>query len=243
MKTQHCLIVLILGPMLLFRVSAGESLQPNALSDAESRAGWKLLFDGKTTQGWRAYKGQQMPQSWKVSNGSLVSLPKPGETTGDIVTLDEFDNFELTWDWKMAPGGNSGIQYRVTEQSKNPWDSGPEYQMIDNKLHEDGNNPLSSAGACYAVYPPSKDMTRPVGQWNEARLVVNGNHVEHWLNGEKVVSYEIGSQEWLVHVKTSKFIDSKTYGRAPTGHLCLQDYRFPIEFRNIKTRPLSAPPK
>ena len=243
MKTVNCVVVIIACGMLHFRLPAEQPARLNVLTDSENQGGWKFLFDGKTTQGWRAYKGQEMPQSWKVVNGSLVSLPKPGETTGDIVTMDEYDNFELTWEWKMAPGGNSGIQYRVTEQSKNPWDSGPEYQMIDNTVHEDGNNPLSSAGACYAVYPPSKDMTKPVGQWNHSRLIVNGNHVEHWLNGEKVVSYEIGSKEWLVHVKTSKFIDSKIYGRAPKGHICLQDYRFPIEFRNIKIRSLPASSK
>src|SRR5215831_17625074 len=109
MKTMNCAVVLIACAMLDFRVAAEQPARLNALTDSEKQAGWKLLFDGKTTQGWRAYRGQEMPQSWKVVNGSLVSLPKPGETTGDIVTADEYDNFELTWEWKMAPGGNSGI--------------------------------------------------------------------------------------------------------------------------------------
>lgn len=212
----------------------------NILTGAEKKAGWKLLFDGRTTEGWRRYRGEGMPASWKVVNGSLVSMPRQGETTGDIVTLERFENFELSLEWKMAPGGNSGLMYRVTEEMKNPWESGPEYQILDNTRHEDGNNPLSSASACYAVYAPSKDVTKAVGQWNKTRLVVKGNHVEHWLNRRKVVQYEIGSKEWLAHVKTSKFINSRSYGRASEGHVCLQDYGFPIEFRNIKIRPLLA---
>ena len=217
--------------------------EPNKLTEQEKKAGWALLFDGKTTGGWRKYNGTVMPQSWKVVDGSLVSLPKPGESKGDIVTLNQYDNFELTLEWKMAPGGNSGVMYRVTEEMKNPWESGYEYQILDNgdqSRHVDGLNPLSSASACYALYPPSRDMTKEVGQWNRTGLVVNGNHVEHWLNATKVLAFEIGSKEWEAHLKTSKFLSVRNYGRAPAGHICLQDYGHPIEFRSIKIRSLKA---
>jgi hypothetical protein len=243
MRTRSCILGLGAFAFLATTAGAGTPSKVNTLTAAEQRAGWRLLFDGQTTAGWRAYGGKSMPPSWKVVHGALVSVPGSPQERGDIVTLEQFDNFELTLEWKMAPGGNSGLQYRVSEDSKNPWDSGPEYQIVDHTSHEDGLNPLSSASGCYAVYAPSKDLTRPVGQWNKTRLVANGSHVEHWLNGRKVVSYEVGSKEWLVRVKTSKFINSKTYGRAPKGHLCLQDYGFPIEFRNIKLRPLPAPGK
>jgi hypothetical protein len=218
--------------------AAEDTKEPNTLTQAEREAGWRLLFDGKTTAGWRLYQGRSMPESWKVVDGSLVSLPGPDETKGDIVTIEEFDDFELTLEWKMAPGGNSGVIYRVTEELKYPWESGLEYQVLDNTRHEDRHNPLSSASACYALYPPSRDMTRPGGEWNRSRIVARGRHIEHWLNGEKVVEFEIGSEDWGAHVKTSKFINTRGFGRAPRGRICLQDYGFPIAFRSIKIRPL-----
>lgn len=225
---------------------AGEAASLNTLTEAEMKAGWKLLFDGKTNKGWRRFKGEGMPPSWKVANGSLVSLPKSGETTGDIVTLNQYENFELTLEWKMAPGGNSGAVYRVTEEMKNPWETGFEYQILDNHeqtRHVDGLNPLSSASACYALYAPSKDMTKPVGQWNRTRIIANGQHVEHWLNGKRVVAFDIGSKEWEAHLKTSKFMNTRNFGRVSKGHICLQDYGHPIGFRNIKIRELPAKEK
>ena len=214
---------------------------PNALTQQERDAGWRLLFDGKTTAGWRGYKAQAVPPSWKVVDGSLVSLPKPGESTGHLITVEQYDNFELALEWKAAPGGNSGIIYRATEDKENPWDSGPEYQVLDNTKHIDGSNPLASASACYAVYPPAKDLTRPVGEWNRARIVADGPHVEHWLNGEKVLEYDVGTDDWTAHVKTSRFWATPGWGRAAKGHVCIQDYGNPMEFRGIKIRPI--PPR
>jgi hypothetical protein len=179
-----------------------------------------------------------------VEDGSLLSRAAKGDSRGDIVTVDQFDDFELRLDWKMTRGGNSGVIYRATEEYRNVWDSGPEYQILDNKGHVDGLNPLSSAGACYAAFPPAKDVTRPLGQWNQTRIMARGNHVEHWLNGEKLLEYQIGSERWRAHVKTSKFFASaygqSNWGRSLKGHIGLQDYGGAIEFRNIKLRALNT---
>lgn len=231
--------------LLLFGLAeAAFGQQPNALTDQEKKAGWRLLFDGKTTAGWRGFKSKTMPTSWKVENGSLLSRPRKGDTRGDIITTDQFDNFELLVEWKMTRGNNSGIIYRATEEYRNVWESGPEYQILHNHGHIDGLNPLSSAGACYAVFPPAKDVTRPLGQWNQTKIVARGKHIEHWLNGKKLLHYDIGSRRWRAYVKTSKFFQAaynrSHWGQAAKGHIGLQDYGGAIEFRSIKIRPLTV---
>lgn len=210
----------------------------NTLTDDEKAAGWKLLFDGKTGEGWRKYKGEALPEAWTVMDGVLVFQPGRGQRGGDIVTVDQFDNFELSIDWKISKRGNSGIMYRVTEGPDAPWFTGPEYQICDNKGHNDGKHALTSAASCYALYPPTRDVTKPAGEWNSARIVMNGNHVEHWLNGEKVVEYEIGSEDWETRYKKSKFNSMPRFGKEPKGHICLQDHGGRAEFRNIKIRPV-----
>lgn len=218
--------------------------EPNTITDQEKTAGWRLLFDGKTTMGWRGFKSKTMPASWKVEDGALLSRPQQGDTRGDIVTVDQFDDFELQFEFKMTKGGNSGVIYRATEEYKNVWDSGPEYQVLHNQGHVDGLNPLSSAGACYAVFAPAKDVTRPLGQWNQSKIVAQGKQIEHWLNGEKLLHYEVGSERWRAHVKTSKFFQAaykqSNWGQAAKGHIGLQDYGGAIAFRSMKLRPLAA---
>jgi len=216
---------------------------PNTLSAEENNAGWQLLFDGRTTAGWRGYRSATMPASWKVENGSLLSRPAQGESTGDIVTVNQYDDFELLLEWKMTKGGNSGVIYRATEEYENVWESGAEYQILDNTGHMDGLNPLASAGGCYAVFAPARDTTRPLGQWNKTRIVAKGKHVEHWLNGEKLLEYDVDTELWRAHVKTSKYFMTAygqgKWGLSPKGHIALQDYGGAIEFRNIKIRPLA----
>jgi len=217
---------------------------PNTLTADETAAGWKLLFDGQTTAGWRGYKQETMPASWKVENGSLLSRHQEGATSGDIVTVDQFDDFELTLEWKMTKGGNSGVMYRATEETPNVWESGSEYQILDNTGHMDGLNPLASAGACYSVFAPNKDVTRPLGEWNQTRIVARGKHVEHWMNGEKLLEYDVDTESWRAHVKTSRYYltayGQGNWGLAPKGHIALQDYGGAIEFRNIKIRAAAA---
>jgi len=236
-------IVALMLPVFALGSSAGAQ-DPNALAADEQQAGWRLLFDGKTTAGWRGYKSTKMPASWRVENGSLLSRRTQGESFGDIITDEQFDDFELVWEWKMTAGNNSGVIYRTTEERANVWETGPEYQILDNQRHVDGLNPLSSAGACYSAFAPAKDMTRPVGQWNQSRIIARGTHIEHWMNGEKLLEYDVGSRHWQAHVKTSKFFPSaygqSNWGKVPKGHIGLQDYGGAIEFRGIKLRVIAA---
>jgi hypothetical protein len=208
----------------------------NALTAQEKAAGWRLLFDGKTTAGWRGYRKTDMPPDWQVVDGALTRVGK----AGDIVTVEQFGSFELAFDWSVAPGGNSGVFFRVTEDSAEVWHSGPEFQILDNAAHKDGLTPATSAGADYALHAPTRDVTRLPGTWNEARIVVRGNHVEHWLNGEKIVEYELGSADWTARVAKSKFNKHPGFGRAPKGHIALQDHGDRVAFRNIKIKPLGV---
>jgi hypothetical protein len=155
---------------------------------------------------------------------------------GDIITIDQFDNFELELEWQIAEGGNSGIMYRVSEDGEEAYYTGPEYQVLDNARHADGQNPLTSAASDYGLYAPIKDVTRPIGEWNAARIVIKGNHVEHWLNDVKVVEYELGSPDWQQRVDASKFKQWPNYGRIPKGHIALQDHGSRVAFRNIRIR-------
>jgi hypothetical protein len=219
--------------------------QHNSLSPQETADGWRLLFDGRSTAGWRGYKSTRVPESWQVENGSLLSRRRQGATFGDLITTDQFADFELRVDWKMTRGNNSGIIYRATEEQDQVWQSGPEYQILDNTGHLDGLNVLASSGACYAVFAPSQDATRKLGEWNQTRILAQGKHVEHWLNGVKLLAYDIDTDVWKAHVKTSKFFPTAygqgNWGRASKGHIGLQDYGGAIEFRNIKIRLLVLP--
>jgi hypothetical protein len=220
--------------VLLSGLAWAADAPPNTLTAKEKAEGWKLLFDGKTTDGWRGYKKEKMPDGWKVENGALARAGGGG----DIVTIEQFDNFELSLEWKISEGGNSGIMYHVTEEFGAPYETGPEMQVLDNAKHGDGKNPLTSAGACYALYPPVKDVTKPVGEWNLVKLVCKGAHVEHWLNGTKLLEYEYGSDEWNKKIEGSKFKAWPKFGKNPKGHIDLQDHGNLVWFRNIKIRVL-----
>ena len=201
----------------------------------ERAEGWRVLFDGSSLDAWRGYRKSALPDGWKVVDGSLV-LTAAG--AGDIVTRDQFRNFDLRLEWKVAPGGNSGIFYRATEEGNYIWQSASEMQVLDDERHADGKSPLTSAGSNFALYPVPRGASRPAGEWNSARLLVNGSHVEHWLNGVKVVEYELGSPELEARVRASKFATMPLYGRAPQGHIGLQDHGDRVEFRNIRIRVL-----
>jgi hypothetical protein len=209
--------------------------QMPTLTDAEKAAGWKLLFDGKSLAGWRAYQSETAPAGWRAVNGELVFDGKGG----DLMTADQYGDFELRFDWKVTPNGNSGVIYRIATTEPYPWHTGPEFQILHNAGHKDGANPLTSAGSNYAVNPPVKDVTKPVGEWNEARLIARGNHVEHWMNGVKLLEYEIGSADWEARVKASKFGKIPPYGRVKRGYIALQDHGNVVAYRNLKIKPLS----
>ena len=213
---------------------AGEPAGPNVLTTSERAAGWRLLFDGMSTAGWRGYRQANVPSGWQAVDGALTRTGGGG----DLITVEQFANFELTIDWMIAPGGNSGIMYRVSEAAEATFLTGPEFQVLDNAGHPDGASGLSSAGACYGLYAPSQDVTRPPGAWNEARIVANGQHVEHWMNGVKIVEYEIGSADWLARFRASPHRDAAGYGREPRGHIAVQDHGDRVAYRNIKIRAL-----
>ena len=208
----------------------------NTLTAAERSAGWRLLFDGRTTAGWRGWKMDSLPSGWQAVDGALTRV-KPA---ADIITTDKFKNFELSLEWNIAKNGNSGIFYRASEHPGDDavyW-SAPEMQVLDDAGHPDGQSRLTAAGADYGLYPSPAGVVKPAGQWNQVRLVVNGKHVEHWLNGVKVVEYELLSPDWEAKVKASKFAPHPRYGRNAEGYIGLQEHEFRVSFRNIKIRVL-----
>jgi cytochrome c len=244
MPCIHKLTPMVVLVVLLSGVSQGE--EPNRLTKEEQKAGWKLLFDGKSTAGWRGYKMDKMPPGWKVIDGALVRVSggAGGKGAGggdDIITVDQFDNFELKLEWKIVDrAGNSGIILRASEDAVTSWHTGPEMQILDNAAYR-GRDVRQLAGACYDLYAPVKDVSRPRGQWNAVRVVANGPHIEHWLNGVKLLEYELGSDDWKARVAKSKFKTMRGFLEPPTkGHICLQDHTARVEFRNIKLRPLPA---
>ena len=171
-------------------LATGAGAADNQQTRSERKAGWILLFDGKTTDGWRGFKQAGADLGWGVEDGLLSPDPKAAK---DLVTRAEFADFELTFDWRISPGGNSGVMFHVTEAGKRTYESGPEYQILDNAR---GEPRLEQSGGLFALYPPSRDVTRPVGQFNQARLVVDRGKVQHWLNGVRVARYDMNSADF-----------------------------------------------
>jgi hypothetical protein len=215
-------------------------LADNTLTNAEKKAGYTLLFDGKTINQWRGFRKETVPDNWKVEDGAITLVSGGG---GDIITKNQYENYELLLDWKISEGGNSGIIYNVSEdpQYKATYHTGPEMQVLDNEKHPDakqGKNGNRQAGANYDMIPVATPAVKPVGQWNSVKLVVNKGHVEHWLNGKKVVEYQLGSPEWEALVKASKFATMPGYGKVKKGHIALQDHGDKVWYKNIKIRQL-----
>ncbi len=227
--------------MFLASVAVAET---NSLTEAEKQAGWELLFDGKTTDGWRGYKMDRMPPGWQVIDEALVRATggAGGKGAGggdDIVTRKQYDDFELKLEWKVVDrAGNSGVILRASEDAVTSWHTGPEMQVLDNAAYPD-RIATQLAGACYDLYAPVRDVSRPRGEWNEVRVLARKGHIEHWLNGVKVVEYELGSADWKKRVANSKFKNMKHFLSPPArGHICLQDHTSRTEYRNIKIRVL-----
>ena len=203
---------------------------------AQNSSDWISLLDERASA-WRGYLKAELPAGWQVVDGVLTRAAN----ASDIITKDQFADFELVLEWKIAPGGNSGIFFHVREHSSlsHAYLSGPEMQVLDNEGHSDGRDPLTSAGSNFALHAPIRDVTKKAGEWNEARLNVNGSHVEHWLNGVKLLEYELGSDDWSRSVASSKFKDMPEYGKARSGHIALQDHGDWVAFRNIRIRHLN----
>ena len=199
------------------------------------RGEWRTLFDGTTASAWRGYEMDTMPSGWTVANGELGKL----KTTGDIISREEFGDFEFEMDWKLEKGGNSGLFYRGSEEFDRVYWSAPEYQLLDDANAADGKNRLTSAGAAYGLYAPPAGVVKGAGEWNSTRIVVKGAHVEHWLNGTKLLEYELWSPDWEAKLQGSKFKVSTKYGRARTGHIAIQgDHNGALTLRNVRVREL-----
>jgi hypothetical protein len=195
---------------------------------------WKPLIDPGMSA-WRGYKSQTMPASWRVADGVLT---KSGGVE-DLVSRDQYGDFELSWDWMLDAGGNAGVFYRTSEEYDKVYWSGPEYQLLDDARHPDGRNALTSAGAAYGLYAPPRGVVKPAGEWNSSRIVARGNHVQHWLNGQKVVEYELGSPDWTAKVQASKFREWPMYGRLARGRIGIQgDHSGSLALRNIRIKVL-----
>lgn len=220
---------------ILLLLCAAAHIHLASAKPAGSTAKWKVLFDGKTTAGWRSFKKPDFPaKGWVIENGWLHCL---GQKDGDIITDQEFGDFELEWEWKIAPAGNSGVKYFVLESRKNAL--GHEYQMIDDELEPDAKVAEGKhvTGSFYDVLKPSvKPPVKPVGKINRSGIVVRGNHVEHWLNGAKVLEYECGSEALKAAVDDSKFKTVEGFGQKIRGHILLQDHHTEVWFRNIRIR-------
>jgi hypothetical protein len=197
---------------------------------------WRTLFDGKSLDAWRGYNNTPIPSGWNIAGGTLAK----DAPVADIVTKDEFGDFELELDWKIGEAGNSGVFYRGTEEYEHIYWSAPEYQLLDDIKASDNKSRMTCAGAAYAIFPSPPGHLKPLGDWNHTRIVAKGPHVEHWLNGVKLLEYELGSPEWEARVNASKFKDWPNYGRAKRGHVALQgDHAGTLAFRNIRIRELT----
>jgi hypothetical protein len=247
-------IALLAASLSSAALSAELSAQANLLTAPERTAGWRLLFDGKTLNGWRGIGYDTVPSAhWTVTDGAIRKIPnakaprmadgQPAQG-GDLMTIDTFGDFELSFEWKVAPGANSGVKYNVSEElslakATNHAALGWEYQVLDDSLNDDNKIPSHRAGALYEMYAPNaKKHLEPVGSWNRARIVFRGTHGEHWLNGEKVVEFEINSPEFAALFEKSKYHTIPGFADRRKGHIILQDHIDEAFFRNIKIREL-----
>jgi hypothetical protein len=214
----------------------------NVLTEAEKAEGWKLLFDGKTLDGWRDYNGDSLTAPWVVEDGCIRAKGSGSDASGYIVTDTIYENFELAWDWKIAEGGNSGMLYHVVENPKFkvPYVTGPEYQLIDDFGFPEPLEDWQKTAADYAMHvpDPSKTIIKPAGEWNTSKIVFDNGHVEHWLNGEKVLEFEAWTDDWFEKKNSGKWKDAPEYGLARKGVICLQDHGSAAWFRNIKIKEL-----
>ncbi len=203
----------------------------------EKEAEWIILFDGTSTDTWRGFQRQDFPvDGWKIENGSLKTIV--GGDQCDIITKEKYKDFELEVEWRVSPGGNSGIFYRVTEEYPEVWQSAPEMQVLDDSLHHDGQDARTSAGSLYSLIAPTNKILDSVGEYNKAKVIAKGNHIEHWLNGIKILEYEFGSEELKSLVSESKFKDFSGFAKAKEGYVALQHHGEEVWYRNIRIKSL-----
>jgi len=218
----------------------------NQLTEQEMEEGWILLFDGKSLDGWRDFKAEGVTAPWKTEKGTLTSLGEGSDSTGYIVSEKEYENFILTFDWKISEGGNSGLLYHVVERPeyKVPYVTGPEFQLIDDIGFPQKLEEWQMAGADYAMYVADKEKKQleKAGSWNTSKIVFDNGHVEHWLNGQKVVEFEAWTEDWFVRKTGGKWDFAPEYGLARSGHFALQDHGDRVWFKNMKLKELPKKP-
>ena len=215
----------------------------NKLTPAEIKKGWKLLFDGSTLTGWKTYNRTDMATSWGVKDGAIFLDAKKGRSDiakGDLVTLEDYDDFEFTAEWKISDCGNSGIMYRIVEDPKykQPYLTGPEMQVLDNKCHPDAKIITHRSGDFYDVMASKTENVKPAGEWNSVRIIMKGYKLEQWQNGVRQIKLSLGSDEINAIVEKSKWKNQKDWGKALIGKIGLQDHGDAVWFRNIKIRSL-----
>ncbi|HYG17595.1 MAG TPA: DUF1080 domain-containing protein [Ohtaekwangia sp.] len=216
------------------------SAADNQLTQQQQSEGWISLFDGTSKNGWRTFKNLDN-DSWEVTGGTLHCKPfkeNAENKRADLISLEQYENFELAFDWKISPQGNSGVMFHVTEEYDQPYATGPEYQILDDEGYPGDVRDVHFTGANYDMLAPAERKSNAVGTWNSSRLVVNHNHVEHWLNGVKVVEYDLQTADWKKRVAETKWKDFPGYGSAGKGHIALQDHNNEVWFKNIYIKPL-----
>jgi len=219
---------------LATRSQAAEVLVSSKSTIADER-GFEPLLGKNAKQLWRGYAKEGWPQNWSLEKGVLARVGDGG----DIMTTEEFDSFELRLEWKISPGGNSGILYHVSQGDPQPYFTGIECQVLDDDKHPDGKNKLTSASSLYAMYARKERATSPVGEWNQARIIVRGNHIEHWLGGKKMIECERDSKDWKERLAKSKFSTWEKFAKNHQGHISLQDHHDPVWYRNIRIKRLA----
>lgn len=239
MKRNFILCIVIISAIII-SCSSSKKTTDNNISKAEKKQGYHLLFDGKTMNEWRTYQNKKN-DSWSVDSGALHckgSTSNYGSIRTDLMTTEQYENFDLSVDYKISPGGNSGILYMVTEDYPSSYLSGPEYQIIDDKNFPEKLEDWQHTAANYAMDPAPDAIPNPAGEWNHARIVVNKGHVEHWLNGKKVVEYELWTNEWKQKKMAGKWKNAPGYGMFKKGYITLQDHGSESWFKNIKIKVL-----
>ena len=234
-----------IGCSLLFTafvmISCTEGKQ-NALTEEEIAGGWTLLFDGETLNGWKDYNKATLTNPWHVVNGCIQAKGNGSDEEGYIVTVKEYENFELSWDWKLSKGGNSGMLYHVVERPmfKVPYVTGPEYQLLDDVNFPEPLEEWQKMGVDYAMHVPDRSLMKvnPYGKWNNSKIVFDNGHVEHWLNGIKILEFEAWTDDWFARKNSGKWTNAPEYGLSHKGVLCLQDHGYPASFRNLKIKEL-----
>jgi Domain of Unknown Function (DUF1080) len=207
-----------------------------AAGGVQSPKAWRVLFDGTSLDEWRGYRAAGVPDGWQIVGGTLAKEAR----TGDIMTKDQFADFELELEWKIGEAGNSGIFYRATEEYDRVYWSAPEYQLLDDVKAADNKTRLTCAGAAYGLYPSPEGHVKAPGEWNTTRIVARDARVEHWLNGFKLLEYQLWSSDWDAKVKGSKFAEWPNFGRAKRGHIAIQgDHAGALAFRRIRIRDVS----